>query len=165
MRFITLFITLFISLQTIANDNPLWMRYPAISPDGQSIVFSYQGDLFTVPSSGGEAKHLTVHEAYDYRPVWSPDGSSIAFASNRYGNFDVFLIPAKGGEAKRLTTYSSGEYPNCFTPDGSSVLLQSPRVVGFPQARVAFPKLKWELIFLLGEFCKFFTFTYIESIY
>ena len=73
---------------------PLWMRYPAISPDGQTIVFSYQGDIYKVPAAGGQAVPLTIHESYDYMPVWSHDGKSIAFASDRYGNFDVFVMPA-----------------------------------------------------------------------
>ncbi len=126
-----------ICISVFAQDNPLWMRYPAISPDGGTIAFSYQGDLYTVPSAGGEATILTIHEAYDFMPVWSPDGNSIAFASDRFGNFDVYLIPVAGGKAKRITTNSAGEYPNCFSPDGNFILYSAtiqddPKNVQFP---------------------------------
>ena len=125
MRYISVLVAFLIYLQNFANDNPLWLRYPSISPDGKTIVFSFQGDLFTVSSDGGEAKHLTQHKAHDFMPVWSPDGNSVAFASNRYGNFDIFLIPSDGGEAKRLTKYSGNEYPNSFTPDGKNILFSA----------------------------------------
>ena len=72
-----------------AATSPLWLRYPAISPSADHIAFSYGGDLYRVPSSGGTATHLTQHAAHDYRPVWSPDGKHIGFGSDRYGNFDV----------------------------------------------------------------------------
>lgn len=110
-----------------AQDGPLWMRYPALSPDGQTIVFSYKGDLFRVPAAGGMAVPLTLHDAHDYRPVWSADGQNIAFASDRYGNFDVFVMPARGGEAKRLTYHSSDDIPSGFSPDGKAVLFSSLR--------------------------------------
>ena len=96
-------LALFLSAAAQADDSPLWMRYCAISPDGQTIAFSYQGDIYTVPSSGGKARQLTTHPAHDTRPVWSPDGQRIAFASNRSGNFDVFLMNKEGGEPKRIT--------------------------------------------------------------
>ena len=54
-----------------AQSSPLWLRFPAISPDGKTIVFSYKGDLFTVATTGGEARQLTTNAAYDARPVWS----------------------------------------------------------------------------------------------
>lgn len=98
-----------------------WLRYPNISPDGKTIVFTYKGDLYTVSSSGGEARILTLHEAHDFMPVWSRDGKSIAFASDRFGNFDVFVIAADGGQAKRLTYHSSNEFPYSFSADGSAV--------------------------------------------
>jgi len=106
----------------------LWTRYPAISPDGNTIAFSYKGDIYTVPAGGGTATPLTIHEAYDYMPVWSPDGRSIAFASDRNGNFDIYLISAYGGSAKRLTYYSNSEYPSAFTPDGQNVIFTSLRM-------------------------------------
>src|ERR1044071_4334959 len=76
-----------------AADAPLWMRYPSISPDGKTILFSYKGDIYKVNSSGGTASPLTVSDAYEFAPCWSPDGKWIAFASDRYGNYDVFIMP------------------------------------------------------------------------
>ncbi len=116
------------ALLSFAQENPLWMRYPAISPDGNTIAFCYRGDIYTVPSAGGVAIPLTTHEAYDYSPVWSPDSKSIAFASVRYGNSDVFLISAKGGETQRLTYHSAGDDPSCFTPDGKNIIFSSSRL-------------------------------------
>src|SRR5687767_2168198 len=92
-----------------AQESPLWLRYPAISPDGKSVLFAYKGDIWTVPSTGGNAIPMTLSETYEFAPVWSHDGKSIAFASDRYGSFDVFVMPATGGEAKRLTYHSSRE--------------------------------------------------------
>src|SRR5579863_8396289 len=90
------------ALNSNAQENPLWMRYPAISPDGQTILFSYKGDIYKVPAAGGTAIPMTISESYEFSPVWSHDGKSIAFASDRYGNFDVFVMPATGGQARRL---------------------------------------------------------------
>ena len=76
-------VALFLSTATLAQ--PLWLRYPALSPDGQTIAFTYHGDIYTVPAAGGQATPLTLHPDHDTRPVWSNDGKTIAFASNRYG--------------------------------------------------------------------------------
>jgi len=108
-------------------ETPLWLRYPAISPDGRTIVFSYQGDLFRVSATGGEAVALTRGEGHHLMPVWSHDGRSIAFATDRHGNFDVFVMPAQGGEARRLTFHSANELPTAFTPDDGAVLFTSNR--------------------------------------
>ncbi len=119
----------FASIQiSIAQSSPLWLRYPAVSPDGKTIVFSYQGDLYTVPTQGGAASVLTLHEGHDYQAIWSRDGKTIAFASNRYGNYDVFTIPAEGGIAKRLTFHSSNDHPSDFTHDDKNVIFSSSRL-------------------------------------
>jgi tricorn protease len=122
------------------DNTPLWMRYPAISPDGKTIAFSFEGHLFVVPSTGGLAQPLTAGTAVDTSPVWSPDGKSIAFASDRYGNFDVFLISAEGGPARRLTTHSADEIPVCFTPDGQSVVFNAQRMVSAESSKFPVPK-------------------------
>ena len=88
-----LLITLF-HQSDFAQEVPGWLRYAAISPDGKNIVFTYKGDLYKVQTSGGTAIPLTQHEARDFLPVWSHDGKYIAFASDRFGNFDVYIIGA-----------------------------------------------------------------------
>lgn len=114
-------------LLSFGQGNVRWLRYPAISPDGTSILFSYMGDIFVVPSAGGAAIPLTISESYEFSPVWSHNGKSIAFASDRYGNFDVFIMPSKGGEAKRLTAHSTSEIPGSFTADDQSVYFSASR--------------------------------------
>jgi tricorn protease len=84
-------------------------RYPALSPDGQSLAFSYQGDIWTVPATGGDARRLTIHESYEYYPVWSPDGAKIAFVGSRYGNNDIFVTDAEGSLPQRLTYHSTSD--------------------------------------------------------
>lgn len=111
-----------------AQNEPSWLRHSAISPDGKTIVFTFKGDLYKVPATGGDAVALTMHEAHDYMPVWSHDGKTIAFASDRYGNFDVFTISINGGEAKRITYHSAAEYPYDFSPDDKQILFGSARM-------------------------------------
>ena len=112
------------SLASFAQQNPLWMRYPAISPDGSTIVFAYKGDIYSVPSQGGEARQLTTNAAFDSYPIWSPDGKKIAFASNREGSMDVYVINANGGAPTRLTTNSGSELPVTFK-DNDHVLFSA----------------------------------------
>ncbi len=124
----------FIAQPTVAQDLPTqsaqpgWMRYPSISPDGRSIAFTYRGDLYIVSASGGEARQLTQHEAHDFMPVWSHDSKQIAFASDRFGNYDVFVMPAGGGVPKRLSFHSAPEYPYSFSRDNSQVYFGGARL-------------------------------------
>ncbi len=104
-----------------------WIRYPAISPDGSQIAFTYKGDIHLVAATGGRARPLTFHQAHDFSPVWSRDGRWIAFASDRHGNFDVFIVGVDGGEPLRLTFHSSDEIPYCFSADGKQVLFSGSR--------------------------------------
>ncbi len=105
-----------------AQESALWLRYPAISPDGKTIAFCYKGDIYTVGNEGGRAVQLTTHPGYDAFPVWSPDGKTIAFASDRNGGIDVFAMPATGGKPTCLTFHSNPEIPVHFTPDGKHLL-------------------------------------------
>lgn len=102
----------------LAQESPLWMRDCAISPDGTTIAFTYKGDIYTVPVSGGRAMQLTSHPAYDTAPVWSPDSKKIAFASDRMGSLDVFIVSREGGVPQRLTTHSGSETPIVFKDNG-----------------------------------------------
>ncbi|MDR0540702.1 MAG: peptidase S41 [Dysgonamonadaceae bacterium] len=136
IRLLTLAIALFCAAFAQAS-NPLWLRYPSISPDGSQVAFTYKGDIYIVPVTGGTARQLTMHEARDYMPVWSPDGKSIAFASDRFGNFDIYITPVSGGNALRLTTFSGSESPYSFTPDGKYVVFGAK--IQAPAQSAAFP--------------------------
>jgi tricorn protease len=95
-----------------------FIRYPSVSPDGGTVAFSFQGDLFTVPVDGGTATRITIHEAYEGASRWSPDGDRIAFQSDRYGNEDLFVVPSAGGTPERLTHHSADDELGGWTSDG-----------------------------------------------
>ena len=111
------------------------LRFPATN--GTDIVFSYAGDLWTVPVSGGEARRLTSHIGYEAFARYSPDGRSIAFTGEYDGNREVYLIPAGGGDPRRLTWTSTNPRddlgdrmgPNnivlTWKPDGSGILFRN----------------------------------------
>ena len=132
---IVLLLVLF-SLTSYAPQEARVLRFPAIS--GDRIAFSYAGDLYTVPSSGGIARKLTSYqEGYEAFARFSPDGKNIAFTAEYDGNREVYLIPADGGVPKRLTyTPSLGRDdisdrmgPNNivmgWTSDGKNIIFRS----------------------------------------
>ena len=94
---------------TAVAQQPLLLRQPAVNNDGSLVAFSFQGDVWTVPAAGGKAARLTIHEAYESAPVFSPDGKQIAFSGARFGNNDIFIMPSEGGFPKRLTYHSAGD--------------------------------------------------------
>ncbi len=91
------------------NSNEVFLASrPALSPDGQTITFSWHGDICTAPTQGGTIKYLSQHPATEYGSCFSPDGSKIAFSSSRTGVNQVYTIDADGGQAQQITFHSAG---------------------------------------------------------
>ena len=104
-----------------AQDSPRWLRQSAISPDGTMIAFSFQGDIFTVASTGGQARQITTSQYYDSDPFWSGDGKYLVFSSYREDSKDVWAVPSQGGSPKQLTTYTGSETPLAVLNDGTVI--------------------------------------------
>jgi len=119
MKKLYVIITTIILISTNNAQDNLLLRFPSINNDGSKIAFSFQGDIWTVPSSGGKATRLTIHEAYEAYPKFSPDGKQIAFSGNRYGNNDIFVMSSEGGMPKRLTYNSATDNISSWTSEGN----------------------------------------------
>ena len=101
------------------------MRQPALSDT--HIAFVYAEDLWVANKDGSDPKRLTIDEGVESNPIFSPDGSMIAFNAEYDGNSDVFIVPTKGGIPKRLTWHPYNDLVRDFTPDGKHVLFASQR--------------------------------------
>jgi tricorn protease len=95
---------------------------PTLSPDGKTLAFSWANDVWSVPSHGGVAHRLTNHSSIDSQPKFSPDGSKLAFVSNRTGSDQIYVMPADGGVPEQKTFHSEGYDLADWYPDGQSVL-------------------------------------------
>ena len=135
LRFSLILLSVCLSLS--AMDEARLLRFPATN--GDHIVFSYAGDLYSVSAGGGIARKLTTDTGYEIFPRFSPDGKQIAFTGQYNGNTEVFLIPSEGGAPERLThtaTLSRDDVgdrmgPNnivmTWTPDGKNIVYRSRR--------------------------------------
>ena len=132
-----------LSLNANAVNDAAWMRYCTISPDGQQIAFSYKGDIYTVGVNGGRANQITTNPAHDTRPVWSPNGQQIVFASDRLGSMDIYIVDKEGGVPTRLTTHSGNETPLAFKDNDHILFLANilPAVDDMQFASAQFPQV------------------------
>ncbi len=98
---------------------------PALSPDAREIAFVSGGDIWTVPAAGGEARLLVAHPANDTRPLYSPDGTRLAFVSTRSGNGDVYVLTLRTGQLTRLTYDDAAETLSAWSRDGQWLYFHS----------------------------------------
>lgn len=137
MKKILTLMTIAATALTASAITPLWLRDVKISPDGTQIAFTYKGDIYKVATEGGTAVRLTSQPSYEAVPVWSPDGSKIAFLTDRNGGGDIYVMNANGGKATRLTYNSATETPEAFSPDGKYVYFSAS--IQDPASSVMFP--------------------------
>ncbi|MBK7869118.1 MAG: PD40 domain-containing protein [Ignavibacteriales bacterium] len=113
----------FIHAQESHSPDALMLRFPDISKD--KIVFSYAGDLYSVPKTGGTATRLTSVAGSEAYAKFSPNGDKIAFSGNYDGNVDIYTIPSSGGVPVRLTHNPTPDMVNEWFVDGNSILFRS----------------------------------------
>ena len=109
---------------------PVGPAEPAPSPDGTRLAFSWAGDLWTVSAEGGIASRLTDGPAEDERPVWSPNGRTIAFARREGERRDVWILDLASGGQRQLTRHDAPESPTAFSSDGEVVFFHGGREDG-----------------------------------
>ena len=115
------------SMQLKAQVQPTFLSNPTLSPDAQTIVFSFEGDLWKVPAAGGPALRLTAMEGNEVMPRISPDGQWLAFSSNQNGNMDVYIMPMAGGNIKQITFHEATDEVDSWSWDSKQVYFTSGR--------------------------------------
>ncbi len=105
------------------------MSEPSLSPDRREIAFVSGGDIWTVPATGGEARLLVSHPATDSRPLYSPDGTRLAFMSTRTGNGDIYVLTLATGQLERVTYDDVSDQLDAWSRDGKwhLLLVRQPR--------------------------------------
>ncbi len=118
-----------LSLTAIAQGGQAYfLSNPALSPDGETVVFAFEGDLWKASVKDGQATRLTAMQGYETSPRISPDGKWIAFSSRQLGNADVYVMPLSGGEIKRLTYHSATDEVNNWSWDSKKIYFTSNRM-------------------------------------
>jgi Tol biopolymer transport system component len=114
----------FLSHRSVAGVKP--ERTPLVASALPKIAFgsvrdSNNHDIYTMDSDGSNETRLTTHLAYDDQPAWSPDGTKLAFITDRDGNFEIYTMTSVGGAQTRLTNNPAGDGFPAWSPDGSKI--------------------------------------------
>lgn len=125
-------ITLLVNILALAavypsDSHSYFLSSPALSPDGEAIVFTYENDLWKVSTSGGVAYRLTALEGNESLPRFSPDGKWIAFTASQNGRDNVYVMPASGGEIKQLTFHDASDHVDSWSWDSKNIYFSSDR--------------------------------------
>jgi tricorn protease len=129
MRKIFLVIASFFTLLLSAQNNQTYfLSNPCLTPDGQTVIFSFEGDLWKAGIKDGQASRLTAMQGYETSPRVSPDGKWIAFTGRQYGNADVFVMPVNGGEIKQITYHSGNDDVTSWSWDSKYIYFNSNRM-------------------------------------
>lgn len=116
---------LFVLICAVVAPAAPYMTEPALTPDRSEIAFVSGGDIWSAPANGGTAHLLVSHPATESRPLFSPDGKRLAFASNRTGAGDIYILNFDSGELKRLTFDDSNDALEAWSRDGQWIYFSS----------------------------------------
>jgi tricorn protease len=118
----------FISITTFSQTNTYFLSNPCLTPNGQTAIFSFEGDLFKADVATGSATRLTAMQGSETSPRVSPDGKLIAFSGRQFNNADVFVMPIDGGEITQITFNSSNDEVSSWSWDGKQIYFNSNRM-------------------------------------
>ncbi|SEM95489.1 C-terminal processing protease CtpA/Prc, contains a PDZ domain [bacterium A37T11] len=136
MKNLLLLFLVTIALKTSAQQPVYFTTYPALSPDGQTVVFSYEGDLWKASVDDGEATRLTAMQGTEIDPRISPDGKWLAFSSEQLGNYDVYLMPLAGGDIRQLTYHDAADEVDSWSWDSKTIYFTSGRYNSYSAYKV-----------------------------
>ncbi|MEI6276848.1 MAG: S41 family peptidase [Prolixibacteraceae bacterium] len=126
-RWITLLLLVVVKFATAQTTEPYFLSSPSLTPDGQTLVFSFEGDLWKASLKEGVASRLTAMQGYENGAKVSPDGKWIAFTGRQYNNSDVYVMPAGGGDIKQLTYHSGSDEVSSWSWDSKFIYFSSNR--------------------------------------
>jgi tricorn protease len=119
--------TTIISMWSLAQKDAHFLSQPCLTPDGETVIFSFEGDLWKADISSGQAFRLTAMQGYETNARVSPDGKWLAFTGRQYGNADVFVMPLNGGAIKQITFHSANDDVDSWSWDNKSIYFTSNR--------------------------------------
>ena len=134
---VLLLLLLFKSFANAQAPEAYFVSYPTLTPDGKTVIFSYEGDLWKLDIGSAVAVRLTAMQGEEILPKVSPDGKWLAFTSNQFGNNDVYVMPLAGGDIKQLTFHEANDQVDSWSWDSRSIYFTSNRYNSFSEYKVS----------------------------